>query len=168
MDLGSEAANSVLSTGSKVVESTATKTVESVVKGVEELTYILLKSLLDGIKNLSPNSNLKKLLDSGEGIKMTELSKEDIKGFRNEAKKLGVDLAVVKEKGKDTLTVLFSEKSMERVEKVLNKMIEVKMKSEEKGEQSERPSVKEKLKEIDEMKKSIKESPVHNKEVGAR
>lgn len=159
MDLGSEAASSVLNAGSKVAESTAEKAVE----GTASIAYLLLQGILKTAVNLPKNTNLEKLVKSGKEIKMTELSLDDLKVFKKQAKKLGIEAAVIQEKNKDTRTVLYSADCVERVEKIINQIVSEKVKL---SDEKDRPSIKEKLTEIREMKEEINNLSGHEIEKG--
>lgn len=102
------------------------------VKASGEVAKAILLMLINNARERSQRvkageTTLQKLLDSGEEIRMADLSKKDLNEFIKKSKLWGISYAVISEDNKDTYSVLFKASEQERVLKVLENILEVKM-----------------------------------------
>lgn len=123
-DTGGELANIVAHVGADLGKETAKATGEI----AKNLLLMLIKNQQEKARVKAGKTNLQRLLKSGEEIKMADLSEQDLHEFDKKAKSYGITYAVISEEGKDGHTVLYKVSEEERVKKVLEDILEKKIK----------------------------------------
>lgn len=125
MNHGEDLVNVVAKVSADVGVDLAKSTTET----VKNFLLLLLQTAKERSNKLTIGEvNLEKMLSSGEAIKMCELKKQDMEQFAQKGMKYGITYTAIEEDGKELCSVLFPESNMERVQKVLESMLEDKVK----------------------------------------
>jgi len=96
-----------------------------------KLMYAALIAIINRMKTINPGkTNLNKLIKSEKELKMTDIKLEDLKLFAKKAKMFGLSFAVIKDG--DSRHIIYRADDMERAKKVFERILEQKVKSQNK------------------------------------
>lgn len=116
----------------QAMKDTVDKTAEVTAKATGNIAKMLLEMILNRLKQTKEKdklgkTNLEEILKSGQEVKMVEMNKADIKDFAKLSKEYGIQFAVIGKKSKDVKSIMFKASDVERVQKALEKLIEIKV-----------------------------------------
>jgi len=127
MQTGDDLANIV----GRIAADLGVETIKITKELAGKLIYVSLMAILNRTKTINPGkTNLNKLIKSEKELKMTDMKLEDIKLFAKKAKMFGLSFAVIKDG--DARHVIYRADDIERAKKVFERILEQKVKSQQK------------------------------------